>query len=210
VLVSHEKGFAFFRVPKTGSTTAYRMLAKCGIDWDYDSGPATPPNSDWPHWTPAEAVANGVLTQAQVDSYQLYAFFRNPVERFASMVCHLLPESLPQDFVDFAERFWDNPAPVDVDTGEIKPPKYGPGGTFAKQQTDYEPCAFLSFENLGAEIDFLHDALGVPRQPLEWRNKRGTRNYNPQELFDANPRTRENLMNWWPQDFDWWQRNRNV
>lgn len=105
MIVSHSKQVNFWKIPRTGSTTIellLRLLA--GLDYAQDvtaSGhffpdlpnnmpPSIPPaingNPGWTrtHLTPTEAIAFGVLTQAQYDSYQNFVMVRDPLDKLIS------------------------------------------------------------------------------------------------------------------------------
>ena len=82
MIISHRHKFAFFRIPKTGSTTVAFMLRMCDVFGDDDVvtnapvGGFPPINCDptirgedggtSPHMTPQEAVAAGFIMVAQL------------------------------------------------------------------------------------------------------------------------------------------------
>lgn len=105
MIISHSKQMAFWKIPRTGSTTVELLLRlSAGLDYGQDvvaSGhffpdqhhnipPTVPPaingNPGYTrtHLTPTEAIAFGVLTQAQYDSYQNFCIVRDPLEKLIS------------------------------------------------------------------------------------------------------------------------------
>jgi len=105
MIISHSKQVNFWKIPRTGSTTV-ELLLRLLADLDYSQDvvcaghffplqhhniPPTllPSISGQPpftrtHATPTEAIAEGVLTQAQYDSYQNFIMVRDPTARMVS------------------------------------------------------------------------------------------------------------------------------
>lgn len=115
MIISHRLQFAFFRVPKTGSTTMEFLLRQSDVfdqndvmtgvmvgDFppfntpDYDAIVQTEGNirinqskqSLHMHLTPEEAISEGYITQAQLEQYSVFACVRNPVDRYVSAFRH--------------------------------------------------------------------------------------------------------------------------
>jgi len=132
MIISHAKQFAFFRIPKTGSTTAEFMLRQSGgLDESeiiatvgFGGLPSSvnlpdkytdnvvrgaarrrllrrgeegldiiPINFNDPdgflganvmHMTPTEAIGEGLITLAQLRTYDCYAYLRDPRDRYVS------------------------------------------------------------------------------------------------------------------------------
>ena len=117
MIISHKDKFAFFQVPKTGSSTAVMCLRMCGAFDDSviavgshiaELPPKNMPDfvyerisqskdkrlkqrhNDWirgSHWTPTQAVSMGLLTIEQLREYDVYAFLREPKDRAISAYC---------------------------------------------------------------------------------------------------------------------------
>ena len=114
MIISHKDKFAFFRVPKTGSSTAAVCLRMCGVFDDTLIASGThitelPPlnmpefvyekiaeaqrggiklkHQAWitgQHWTPMQAINMGFMTMEQMREYNVYAFLREPKNRAIS------------------------------------------------------------------------------------------------------------------------------
>jgi len=114
MIISHKDKFAFFRVPKTGSSTAAMCLRMCGVfdDTLIASGthitelpPLNMPDFVYEklaeartlntrakhqaqiigqHWTPMQAINMGFMTMDQMREYNVYAFIREPKQRAIS------------------------------------------------------------------------------------------------------------------------------
>lgn len=117
MIISHKNKFAFFRNPKTGSTTAEIMLRLCGVfdpmeaimsssiffELEYTNLPDNiehPPVPDaffarqrvsrrCIHWGPNEAIEGGLITLDQLREYKTYAFIREPKSRCISAFAHM-------------------------------------------------------------------------------------------------------------------------
>lgn len=103
MIISHSKKFMFFRVPKTGSTTAQVMLRmSSAFDLEQDILSCT---EQWllphvnvpmvsagnrmnPHITPDRLVEEGIVTPEQLREYDCYAFLRDTHSRFVSAYTH--------------------------------------------------------------------------------------------------------------------------
>jgi hypothetical protein len=99
--ISHEHKCAFFRVPKTGSTTMMFMLCLTEPNetdvitpqrlygWDGQNIHADARiNPTLHHMTPQDALENGYLTDEQIADYDLYCTLRDPFDRYISALCH--------------------------------------------------------------------------------------------------------------------------
>jgi len=117
MIISHKHKFAFFRVPRTGSTTSAVCLRLCGVFDDTLIAAGThmielPPvnmpagvytkianakndrvlvrHNAWlagAHWTPTQAMNLGMITLEQLREYNVYAFLREPKDRAVSSYC---------------------------------------------------------------------------------------------------------------------------
>jgi len=106
MIISHTKKFCFFRVTKTGSTTAQVMLRLTdAFDTEKDILTAPPEwklpaynvrEPLWKHSTPQDAVDAGVITVDQLMEYDCYAFVRDVDTRFVSAYHHANPLDGPQ------------------------------------------------------------------------------------------------------------------
>lgn len=106
MIISHRLKFAFFRVPKTGSSTASFVLKDCNI---FDKNDLTSYakteeqrklNYGW-HTTPLQAITFNLITFEQLLEYNCFAFFRNPKDRFYSARNHGLSIKEMQKQLDF-------------------------------------------------------------------------------------------------------------
>lgn len=101
MIISHRHKFAFFRPPKTGTTTATFFLRICGAfdNNDIMSGmhgnglaPTTGLNQeeyvDEAHYTPTQAITAGLITLEQLREYRSVAILRDPVKRQLSALIH--------------------------------------------------------------------------------------------------------------------------
>jgi hypothetical protein len=107
VILSRSKKFIFFRVAKTGSTTAEVMLRLSNaFDLEQDTLTGTREFSfptvnrinqrypdpeglfEWPHARPIDLIKLGVLTLEELREYECYAFLRPVADRFVSGYLH--------------------------------------------------------------------------------------------------------------------------
>ena len=107
MIISHKHKFAFFRAPKTGTTTAQFMLRMSNV-WDESTDILTqsighfesvnePSHRNDPevhgthsHTTPAIAIRHGLITLEQLREYDCYCFLREPYSRYLSASVHLV------------------------------------------------------------------------------------------------------------------------
>lgn len=100
MIISHSKQFCFFRVPRTSSTASEILLRMC-VQWDAGDILATVRNPRLPeqnlpayinhpdyiygaHLTPTQAVAEGMITEQQLNDYDCYSMLRDPFKRHLS------------------------------------------------------------------------------------------------------------------------------
>ncbi len=123
MIIDHEKEFAFFRIPKTGSTTA-----ECVLRLTEGFGPGAIMSStkvlqypeqnldiDHPmpqHLTPTEAIDFGLITLDQLRRYKAFAFVRDPLDRAVSSYCHkngrfAFPDAFHTQISADSFTFWD-------------------------------------------------------------------------------------------------------
>jgi len=105
MIISHRHKFAFFRPPKTGTTTAMFFLRICGAFDDSDTLSGMPTHGlkqsidlpyaehDWvivenAHATPEKAIELGLITIEQLREYRTLAFIRDPYRRTLSAFIH--------------------------------------------------------------------------------------------------------------------------
>ncbi len=117
MIIDHEKEFCFFRIPKTGSTTAecvLRLTEAFGPDAIMSETkilqfPAQNLDVDHPlpqHITPKEAIDFGLITLEQLRRYKSFAFIRDPFDRAVSSYCHKNGRfAFPDDFRKQVEAF---------------------------------------------------------------------------------------------------------
>jgi hypothetical protein len=101
MIISHRQKWAYFRVPKTGSTTVETILRMTGA---FDQRDICSPLMNFRltgynmpdaiaqesvHGTPAWAIDNGLITPAQLEEYDCYAALRDPLARCVSIFCHV-------------------------------------------------------------------------------------------------------------------------
>ena len=96
MIISHDRQTLFIGVPKNGSQTARAVLGQIGVDLVGELGR---------HPTVPEAIrlAEGLFPGETIAPTAIYAFWRDPVERFCSAVefhKRCLPNSLMQLFPD--------------------------------------------------------------------------------------------------------------
>lgn len=121
MIISHVKKFAYFRTPKTGSTTQEFMLRISGAFNDESDVLTNTPvgqlghqnlpnyrnedgklNNPWleynAHITPQVALEQGLMTMDQFREYDCYAFMREPRKRHLSGIVHALGRHVaPED-----------------------------------------------------------------------------------------------------------------
>lgn len=101
MIISHAHHFAFFRVPRTGSTTAEVVLRMAVAFGSGDVLTRMPqrglPARNMPaahdvngppiygnHYTPLDAINFGLMTEQQLRDYDCFCFMRDPLERYVS------------------------------------------------------------------------------------------------------------------------------
>jgi hypothetical protein len=102
MIISHDRQTLFIGVPKNGSQTARAVLGQFGVDLVGEMGR---------HPTVPEAIrlAEARFPGETIAPTAIYAFWRDPVERFCSAV-EFHKRYLPNSFIQlFPERFADLP-----------------------------------------------------------------------------------------------------
>ena len=171
MIISHRHKFAYFRVPKTGSSTVETVLRMSGA---FDSNDTCTehvaiglPNHNIPdalakklagtgllaHMTPASAIEYGLITEQQLLEYTCVATIRKPASRWRSILGHLGLRS-PADSIKILE----SKAPLGEAVLEIPQSDY----FIYKNQLVCEP---LWFDQLDDEIKKLISKLGA--NPLD-------------------------------------------
>lgn len=187
MILSHSKKFIFFRVPKTGSTTADVMLRLANV-WDYSQdvltatkewelpginslykagyGPRDTDDPDyirvnWAHVTPQQLIDYGVMTLEQLREYDCYAFLR-PVEgRFVSGYLHCMRGGKWGKYGRYGYQ-----APQFIEKWRNEEPQFSAGEIIGRPQKDYffvgdeQIVKPLDFANYKAELDKLFEMLG--------------------------------------------------
>ena len=98
MIISHDRQTLFIGVPKNGSQTARAVLSQIGVDLVGEMGR---------HPTVPEAIrlAEARFPSEAIEPTKIYAFGRDPVERFCSAV-EFHKRCLPNSFIQlFPERF---------------------------------------------------------------------------------------------------------
>ena len=117
MIISHDRQTLFIGVPKNGSQTARAVLGQIGVDLVGELGR---------HPTVPEAIrlAEARFPEEMIAPRTIYAFWRDPVERFCSAV-EFHKRCLPNSFIQlFPERFsgiephpqWFEPDPKAIAT----------------------------------------------------------------------------------------------
>lgn len=115
MILSHDRKTLFIGVPKNGSQTARAVLSQFGVDLVGEMGR---------HPTVLEAIrlAKARFPGEAITPTNIFAFWRDPVERFCSAVA-FHKRCLPNSFIQlFPERFFDiepHPRWFDIDLGAI-------------------------------------------------------------------------------------------
>lgn len=115
MIISHDRKALFIGVPKNGSQTARAVLGQFGVDLVGEMGR---------HPTAPEAIklAQARFPGEEINPPEIYAFWRDPVERFCSAM-EFHKRCLPNSFIQlFPERFagveahyrWFEPDPESV------------------------------------------------------------------------------------------------
>jgi hypothetical protein len=89
-IISRSKGFIFLKVPKNASYTTTTILLEAGLASGRNDTTA-PLNDDTAspamkrvHPNMSDLLDQGLITQAEHDALPVYAFYRDPVDRFLS------------------------------------------------------------------------------------------------------------------------------
>lgn len=110
MIISHRHKVCFWKIPRTGSNTVemlIRLLARLPERMDVIAGsnfyrssqnmdgvPDAPPipGARRSHMTPETAIALGLLTQQQYDTYQNFCIIRDPLDRLISTHALVFPQ----------------------------------------------------------------------------------------------------------------------
>ncbi len=154
MIISQDRKTLFIGVPKNGSQTARAVLGPLGVDLVREMGrhPTVPEAIRLAEaWFPGEVIAPTTI----------YAFWRDPVERFCSAV-EFHKRCLPNSFIQlFAERFVDiepHPRWFETDPEAIAPDLrsviggIGPAEILSALPPPTLPG--LSFKPLGGNLSF--------------------------------------------------------
>ncbi|WP_109799530.1 hypothetical protein [Novosphingobium meiothermophilum] len=117
MIISHDRQKLFIGVPKNGSQTARSVLGQIGVDLVGELGR---------HPTLPEAIrlAEEQFAGKSISPTAIYAFWRDPVERFCSAVefhKRCLPNSLMQLFPDRFIGIEPHPRWFETDPGAVTP-----------------------------------------------------------------------------------------
>lgn len=89
-IISRSKGFIFLKVPKNASYTTTTILLEAGLA-NGKNDTTAPLNDDTAspamkrvHPNMSDLLDQGLITQAEHDALPVYAFYRDPVDRFLS------------------------------------------------------------------------------------------------------------------------------
>lgn len=114
MIVSHSNKFVFFRVPKTGSSTAgfYINISRVPLEDDYTSPmPAfdigdpvqlkerDPKLRETIHASPAIALRHKLITMKQLREYDAFGFVRDPYARLLSGLLHAMGSRTTPDMI---------------------------------------------------------------------------------------------------------------
>ena len=115
MIISHDRQTLFIGVPKNGSQTARSVLGQIGVDLVGEMGR---------HPTLPEAIrlAEEQFPGTRISPTAIYAFWRDPVERFCSAVefhKRCLPNSLMQLFPDRLIGIEPHPRWFETDPGAV-------------------------------------------------------------------------------------------
>ena len=116
MIISHDRQTLFIGVPKNGSQTARAVLGQVGVDLVGEMGR---------HPTVPEAIrlAEARFPGEVIAPTAIYAFWRDPVERFCSAVefhKRCLPNSFMQLFPERFARFEPHPRWFETDADAVK------------------------------------------------------------------------------------------
>lgn len=167
MIISHSKQVNFWKIPRTGSSNVEMVLRLIGgLDtsqdviaethffpqsYNFSSMPArgNVPGPRRAHITPATAIAEGFLTQAQYDSYENYCMVRDPVDKFISL--HSL--AFPREKFE-PNNIWANIRSQDPSSAIFRP------------QSDYLSLGnitALPFSDYENSVRTIITAFGVPQ-----------------------------------------------
>lgn len=195
MIISHKKRIAYFRVPKTGSTTVSLMLRMCGGIREDDIASSTPmghfpslnciaptagkiddDDAVGQHITPQQAFDKGLLTMDQLREFRCIVFLRDPYERYISGIMHSAGRHVELKHIHLA---MNNTLPS-ADRGALKNK-----GLLAIPQANYyyvngeiiaEPFAFGDYVNSTKRLIRLFGGIDFPVIPRmnahqAWKDK---------------------------------------
>ena len=199
MIISHRLKFAFFRSPKTGSTTTELILRMSGL-FDDDDILSPIPRYDLdgtkeahPHVDPDEAFEKGWLTMEQAREYSMFSTLRDPFARAVSGFSHAFANMPILNQKEFAKATLEGRA----------------FGLLEKPQVDYfycqgekvcEPVDFRNFQQSVKDFVKMIGRLPGAATPIEFPvipNFNLTigkqKEHNRANFVDANPEVKAKL-----------------
>jgi len=119
-IVSRSKKFIFLKVSRAASSTVEHVFKLTGmvdessndvVNGAPDLQIQTPQSLLALHYNMADLLANNIATQEEADTFPVYAFYRDPIDRFVSGVAfskYMMPEYAKQILPDVASMSYDN------------------------------------------------------------------------------------------------------
>jgi hypothetical protein len=165
-MISHDYKFVFIHIPKTGGTSIEHSLIECG---------AKPYNFKF-----GVEVHYDNISKSMAESYFIFAFHRNPWDRFVSLWRFWMFEkrlkekfNLPNDFEWFCKNF-------ELIRDEVVPKIEIPH--FIQQceinnQPDYVKPQWFEFDKINESFEQICDKIGLSHKPLSFHNKTDHQHY---------------------------------
>ena len=205
MIISHSKGVAFWKIPRTGSSTVEMLLRlTAGLDtgqdvmaethffptaYNFDTMPDRhdgAPGRRRAHITPQTAIDRGFITQSQYDAYDNFCMIRDPVAKFISLYALAFPR---RAFV-----------PTDI-WADIR--GRDPGSALFRSQSEYltlgniTPLPFSSYEQ---SVHTILTAFGAPIPDAIPKITRTNHTLENHRVVIVTPQERAAIESFYPDD----------
>jgi chondroitin 4-sulfotransferase 11 len=184
-MISHKHKFVFIAVPKTGTTSAERVLHKYCIHFSYRKK----------HFTYSEYLNNKRVRETVNKDYFFFAFVRNPFDRLVSQFKFTGKKWWKKAGLSESSLCFENYVKQIVACNlPFSAHRYNSQIKSGQGDEDWSQLQYLSedvdfigrYENLQEDFNIICDKIGIPLQQLPHRNSTKHKHYT--EYYDDETR----------------------